>query len=168
MSEQFLTRFEELACEKGAVGARIIKADSIVVEPWVLFKCKYGCEHYGKYHCCPPNTPTPQETKELIACYETALLFQCRENRRPGEFIFDLEREIFLAGYHKAIGLSAGRCRLCEECNLDQCTKPRQARPSMEACGISIFDTVRANDFHIQVLTDRDAVGTWYGLVLIK
>lgn len=168
MSEQPLAKFEKLACEMGAVNAKIIAANSIIVAPWVLFKCRYGCEDYNTNLCCPPNTPTPKETQELIDCYEQALLFQCKPEKKPREIILGLEREIFLAGFYKAIGFSAGKCRLCEQCNLERCVKPELARPSMEACGIDIFGTVRANGFTIEVLKDHTDIGNWYGLVLIE
>lgn len=168
MSEQPLAKFAKLACDMGAVNAKIIAASSIGVAPWVLFKCRYGCEDYNRNLCCPPNTPTPKETQELIDCYEQALLFQCKPEKRPSEVIFDLEREIFLAGYYKAIGLGASRCKLCEECNLEKCIKPERARPAMEACGIDIFGTVKANGMQIEVLKDHSEIGNWYGLVLIE
>lgn len=168
MTEQPLTKFEELACEMGALKAKIIKTDSIKIAPWVLFKCRYGCNNYGNNLCCPPHTPTPKETQELVNCYEHALLFQCGEHKKPREIIFELERQVFLSGYYKTIGLGYGSCKLCEQCNGEKCIKPELARPSMEACGIDIFGTVRANQMDIEVLTDKNASGNYYGLVLIS
>jgi hypothetical protein len=37
----------------------------------------------------------------------------------------------------------------------------------MEACGIDVFATVRANGFAIEVLRDESCRGNYYGLVLI-
>ena len=39
----------------------------------------------------------------------------------PLDVVTTLGREIFLSGYYKAFGLSAGHCRLCEECPLSEC-----------------------------------------------
>lgn len=161
-------RFEKTACDMGAVKAKVIDANTIVVAPWVLFKCRYGCGDYNSNLCCPPNTPTPKETEELIKCFNKALLFQCKQDLKPGKILFNIEREIFLAGFYKAIGLGSGACRVCGECNNDKCIKPEIARPSMEACGIDVFATVRSNGFSIDVLKDGEAEGNWYGLVLIE
>jgi hypothetical protein len=70
-----LARFIDLAKELGAHDAKIIDARTIKTAAWVRMKCRYGCK-YKKVHCCPPNTPTPQETQEIIDCYEVAMLIQ--------------------------------------------------------------------------------------------
>jgi predicted metal-binding protein len=79
-----------------------------------------------------------------------------------------LEREIFLAGYYKALAYGSGPCELCEECNIQQCNHPRRSRPSMESCGIDVYATVRANGFPIEVVKDKTCEQNYYGLVLIK
>jgi hypothetical protein len=38
----------------------------------------------------------------------------------------------------------------------------------MEACGIDVFATARANGFPIEVLTDRSCPENCYGLLLIE
>lgn len=78
-----------------------------------------------------------------------------------------LEREIFLAGYYKALGYGAGPCMLCKECNVQQCVHPEDTRPSMEACGIDVYATVRANGLPIEVVKDETCEENYYGLVLI-
>jgi len=79
-----------------------------------------------------------------------------------------LEREIFLAGYYKAFAFGSGPCRLCEECSLEHCTHADQARPSLEAAGIDVYATARANDFPIEVVRDHASPQNYYGLVLIE
>ena len=79
-----------------------------------------------------------------------------------------LERHIFLAGFYKALAFGAGPCRLCRECNAEVCRHSDKARPSMEACGIDVFATVRANGFSVEVLSDEGDSQDYYGLVLIE
>ena len=38
----------------------------------------------------------------------------------------------------------------------------------MEACGIDVYATARANGYPIQVVRDRDEIPNRYGLVLIE
>jgi predicted metal-binding protein len=87
---------------------------------------------------------------------------------RPSKLIVKLEREIFLSGFYKALGFGAGPCRLCKECNLKECVRPDDARPSMEACGIDVFATARANGFPIEVVRDYSCEQNRYGVVLIE
>jgi predicted metal-binding protein len=159
--------FAHRACDLGADEAKIIPAHTVLTAPWVRMKCHFGCELYGLGYCCPPQTPTPQEMREVIACYEHALLFHCTKRGSLGRIAYELEREIFLRGFYKAFGLGSGPCRICRKCSQKRCTHPEQARPSMEACGIDVFSTVRANGFPIEVLKDEGCQGNYYGLVLI-
>jgi predicted metal-binding protein len=153
--------------ELGAMSAKIVKAATIVTAAWVRIKCQFGCGGYNSNHCCPPATPTPEETQEIIDCYKRALLVHSRGIGSPTEIVATLEREIFLAGFHKAFALGAGPCMICRKCDLKRCKEPEKARPSMEACGIDVYATVRANGYPIEVVKDCSCEGNYYGLVLI-
>jgi predicted metal-binding protein len=155
------------ACEFGAVNAKIVKADSIVTAAWVRMKCQFGCGGYNTSHCCPPRTPTPQQTREVIACYTRALLIHCTGDVSPTPLVTKLEREIFLSGFYKAFGFGAGPCRLCKKCHPEKCARTEDTRPAMEACGIDVYATVRANGFPIEVLKDQTCEENCYGLILI-
>jgi predicted metal-binding protein len=80
-----------------------------------------------------------------------------------------LERELFLAGYYKAFAFGSCPCRACRSCDVMQpCKKPAVARPSMEAVGIDVFATVRANKFRIEVVTSDECQADYCGLVLVE
>ena len=80
-------------------------------------------------------------------------------NKRPTKIVAALEREIFLSGCYKALDFGAGPCRLCKDCNLAGCIRAEDARPAMEACGIDVFATARANGFPIEVVHGRVVCG---------
>ena len=162
-----LNVFVEHARELGADDAKVIDPSSIITAPWVRLKCQFGCGGYGSSLCCPPYSPKPDETRKVIDCYNRAILIHCKENSRSKKIIVELEREIFLSGFYKALGLGDGPCRLCEKCNLEKCTNPRQARPSMEACGIDVYATAHGNGFHIEVVKDRSSDQNYFGVVLV-
>ena len=90
--------------------------------------------------------------------------------REPTRVAVELEREAFLAGYHKAFGLGAGPCSFCRRgCAFEEgCRHPRQARPSMEACGIDVFATARAGGFRVNVVRDHCDAQHYFGLVLVE
>ena len=160
--------FVKKACALGAIEAKVIRADSVVTAPWVRLKCQFGCGGWGSSLCCPPHTPTPEETAKVVACYKRALLIHCKADKRPTKIAAAMEREIFLSGFYKALGFGAGPCRLCKECNFEGCIRADDARPSMEACGIDVFATARANGFPIEVVGDESCEDNYYGLVLIE
>ena len=152
----------------GAVEAKVINASSVVTAGWVRLKCQYGCGGYGSSLCCPPNTPTPEQTQKTIDGYENAILAHFSVNGSATKAMITLERETFLQGYHKAFAFGAGPCLLCKSCREDGCKHPDRARPSMEACGIDVYATARGNGFPIQVVLDESTKQNYYALLLIQ
>lgn len=147
--------------------AKIIPADTIVTAQWVREKCQFGCGGYGRSLTCPPNSPTPEQTSQMLIHYKHALLIHGDMNTPINKIVVRLEKKIFLDGYEKAFGMGGGPCSLCEEC-VEPCRYPEEARPSMEACGIDVFSTVKAHGFPIKVLKDENCEPNYYGLVLIE
>jgi predicted metal-binding protein len=159
---------QELCRSKGAVDSRYIDPASVITAHWVRYKCQYGCSGYGKSPCCPPRSPAPDETKRIVAEYSLGLLVHFKKLSGVTQAIVEIERELFLRNYYKAIGFGGGRCNLCKECSLDECQQPRLARPSMEACGIDVYATARNNGFPIDVVRTREDDQDCYGLLLIE
>ena len=155
------------AIDLGAKEARMIDPGSVITAAWVRIKCQFGCGGYGSNHCCPPFSPTPEETRRVLDGYAKAILVHCRKETRVTRLIVKLEREIFLSGYYKALGFGAGPCCLCRKC-VAECKHPGKTRPSMEACGIDVYATVRANGYPIEVVKDKTCEQNYYGLVLIE
>jgi predicted metal-binding protein len=58
----------------GALEAKIVSPNKVVVEDRVLLKCKAGCDSYGRKFVCPPFTPTPDEFRKMLREYETVLI----------------------------------------------------------------------------------------------
>jgi predicted metal-binding protein len=164
----------------GASDAKIIKSSQVIIRDWVRMKCRYGCDEYGKRLTCPPFSPTPDETRHVLAEYKWAVLlkFNPAQSKKLDQallyeqYIHDLvvkmEREAFLKGYYAAFGLAAGPCPNCKECNLKECKHPYTARPSMEGCGIDVFTTVRNAGFEIKVVQDLNEKPTFYALLLLE
>ena len=64
----------EEARRLGALEAKLITPDKIVVENRVLLKCQYGCDSYGHKFVCPPYTPTPDEFRKILKEYQSVLV----------------------------------------------------------------------------------------------
>ncbi|MCC6446966.1 MAG: DUF2284 domain-containing protein [Armatimonadetes bacterium] len=163
-----LDRYLSRACDLGAVDARQVAPSSVVTGAWVRMKCQYGCGGYGSSLCCPPHTPAPEQTRQVLDEYTKAVLVRCRTGDEAHRVISVLEREVFLDGFYKAFGLGSGPCRLCADCGRERCAHPAEARPSMEACGVDVFATARNAGFPIRVLTSHDCEQDCYGLVLVE
>lgn len=168
----------ERALERGVDGARAVVPGSVVTAEWIRLKCQFGCTGFGRNHCCPPRTPTPELTRKVIDSYQKAILLHRRitggtkrreRTKEFNEIVVRLEIEIFLEGYYKAWSMTSGPCRLCKECDLSSpCKHGMEARPSMEACGVDVFKTVRENGFPIQVVRGFEEEQNIYGIILVE
>ncbi len=167
MAEEY-SSYVRLAVEKGAAEAKVISADSIKTASWTRFRCQYGCANYNTNLCCPPYTPTAEETQKAIDDYRYALLIRFNALGDAKRLVPSIERALFLDGRYKAFGFKGGGCGLCEKCNLKNCIHPTEARPSLEASGIDVYQTARRNGFSIEVLKDKQAKGSFFGIVLIE
>jgi predicted metal-binding protein len=172
---------ERLFREHGCAEFTWIDPKEIVVAQWVRMKCIFGCDDYGANPVCPPNLPSVAECREFIGEYSSAVLFHFPkwvadpEDRHPwvnqlnGE-LSELEREVFLSGYHKAFMLFPGRCQFCSDCPTTkaECRRPEAARPSAEGLGIDVFSTVRKYGLPIKVLSDYTETMNWYAILLLE
>lgn len=163
--------YEELrdkALEMGAKSARIISIDTVVTAPWVRMRCQYGCAGYGRRLSCPPYSPTPEQTQAVLSCYSVGILME-GDMWKVNPVLVEVEREVFLSGYYKAWSLGEGPCHQCEACALRAgCRFPQKLRPSMEASGIDVFQTVRNNGIELDVVKDYDCAAHYFGLVLVE
>jgi len=158
----------QMALDKGALAAKVIDPSTVETGHWVRWKCQFGCGGFGSSLVCPPHTPTPAETRRMLDEHSKAILFESPrgEAKRIAQ---ELERECFLAGHYKALGLGAGPCELCQACAFDEgCRHPQEARPSMEACGIDVFATARKHGFTIDVVRTYKDPQHYYGLVIVE
>ena len=160
-------KYLDMAENLGVSDTRIISSDSVITAEWVRLKCQFGCGVYGQRLTCPPRSPSPETTKKMLADFSSGLLIHGDKYTGISKIVSKLEREIFLDGYHRAFGMGAGPCSLCDGCP-EFCRYPSRARPAMEACGIDVFSTVRANGFSIDVVKTTNCRADYFGLVLIE
>jgi len=166
-----------LAIERGIDGAKVVEPGSVATAEWVRLKCQFGCPGFGRSLCCPPHSPTPEVTRRVIDSYQKAILLHRHIPHVPkrrevakhfNEMVVRLEIDIFLGGYYKAWSMTSGPCRLCKECDVNSdCKHGYEARPSMEACGVDVFQTARENGFPIQVVRTQEEAQNIFGLILV-
>ena len=162
--------FINQAKKMGVKEAKIISPKQIFTSEWVYWKCKFGCGGYGERLTCPPNSPKPKETRDILDGYKTAILLHTpSEYECLKDMVVELEHEAFLSGYYKAFSMGSGPCHLCDECDTESlCNHPREARPSMEACGIDVFKTARTAGYPIEVVKNHTCPQNYYALLLLE
>jgi len=166
------------AVELGADAATPVSASAVIAAEWVRLKCLFGCDEPGVHRTCPPNLPPVETTRRLLGEFHRAVLLEVgpirgeensdRESRRINDAALALERDLFLAGFHKAWTMGCGPCDICNACSEGKdCPTPEKARPSMEGCGVDVFATVRNAGRTIEVVKDEDDEYRFFALVLV-
>jgi predicted metal-binding protein len=179
VADSDLVKYCAQAIEAGATHAKQIHPSSVVTAPWVRLKCQFGCPGYGRSHCCPPHTPTAEQTRSILDGYRRAILFHveitAKEEREKDylnylDRLVELEGDLFKGQYYRAFLFLAGPCRQCKKCAALEgklCASPWKARPSMEGCGIDVYQTARNNGFSIHALSERTDPGNRYCLMMV-
>jgi predicted metal-binding protein/predicted nucleotidyltransferase len=154
--------------ELGTIEAKAIEPSSVVTAAWVRSKCQFDCPGYSASRCCPPNTPTAEQTRKTLDGYGAAILAHFRQSASATASMAALQREAFLRGHFKALAFGAGPCEPCTSRPEGGCRHPDRARPSIEACGIGWFATARANGYPVEVVVDDRSQQNYYGLLLVE
>lgn len=181
-----LNNYCKEAISAGAAHALITNPGLVVTAPWVQWKCRFGCEDYGKWYCCSPNAPTWEQTRQVLDSYNRLILlhFQYRfqshtwppegedfqKLKKHADYIISLERELFLDGFYRAFTLSHDPCQRCKKCapmEGQPCTFPEKIRPSAEGVGIDVYQTARNHNLPIHVIKNEAEVCNFYALVLV-
>jgi len=149
-----------------------IDKQAIHIADWTDLRCQFGCDRYGQGHC-PPNSPSPQKTREVLQDFSHALLLEAEPpGKRFQRQVLKAEREAFLAGYHKAFAYWAGPCLLCDLCAASvpngKCCNTRDARPSMEGAGIDVYETVRRAGLNLRIVRDKGEYVRYFALLLLE
>jgi predicted metal-binding protein len=123
-------------------------------------------------------SPSPSATADKDLAWEAAN----KAKTDLQKLICDMEKKAFLSGSPKAFGMASSPCHLCKTCAAEErldrglsvsrsdiafCRHRSLVRPSMEACGIDVFSTVKNAGYNPGVLTSYSQDLDVYGLVLL-
>jgi len=146
-----------------------LRTEQIHIADWTDVRCRFGCERYGCPHC-PPHSPSPDKTREMVKDFKKALLLEGEPPTRGFQMrVLQAERAAFKAGFHKAFSYWAGPCSLCESCTPNGCcTNKSITRPSMEGAGIDVFETARNAGAQLRTLEQKDEFVKYFALLLLE
>ncbi len=159
----------DVALSLGCVEAKIIPTKNIMLGNWVKLQCQYGCSHFGKLFTCPPCTPNADDMSDILMDYQQALLIKASSAKDVHKIVLSLESRLKTQGEYKAFGLEALPCDLCEVCTVEtQCQFPEEARPTLQACGIDVPQTVSGTGWDVATEHSPCSEAYPFGMVLIN
>lgn len=164
-----LQELQRAALRLGFSAAVPTPPETVPVHEWVREKCRFGCSEYNTCIAHRQDDIGPDRMRLILAEYGSALTVAgappLREFRQR---LLDLEKTAFLANHHKALVFAAGPCCVCPDCTPDECRHPDQARPSLEACGVDVYELAELAGLPLKVLKSRDEPVGYIGLLLIE
>lgn len=160
-----IKKYYQLAMGLGMHKVALIGQEDLVFDERVRLKCQIPlCKNFGVCGSCPPNLPSVDQLKSAFSKYSIGLLL-IREydtskvlsaeftgtQKEMFEAVGRIELEAHRDGYELALGLANGSCKklFCgdRDCEVirgnGKCRAPLKARPSMEACGIWVYEMMR-------------------------
>ena len=171
---------EKYLIEKGLNDFKWINPKDIIVAQWVRVKCEFGCADYG-LGTCPPNTPTVNECDSFFKEYEKGLIIRLSKSADKDKYpsawsnemtnkLLEMERTIFLDGFHKVFLLNQTCCCLCSDCsgNRFDCKDKKNSRPSPEAFAVDVYQTVRNSGLDINVVKENPSEMHRIAILLIE
>ncbi|ACB85735.1 DUF2284 domain-containing protein [Natranaerobius thermophilus] len=172
---------EDLINKYGFQDYKWIDSKEIVVKQWVRFKCLFMCDTYGTKAVCPPNMPTVQECEKFFSEYSKAVILRIQVPAYHGDKdsevfreidknLIELEKEIFYAGYYKVMAFLATICYQCQDCprEMTDCVYKQWSRPTPEALGVDVFETVKKVGYPIEVLSNYQQQMNRYAIIMIE
>lgn len=173
-------KIELMFIDHGFSDFKWINPKDIVVAHWVRTKCMFGCSDYG-LGACPPNTPSVKNCKKFFKEYHRGMVIRLNtfadKNSYPADWskevtnkLLDIEKEVFLSGYHKAFLLNQTCCSLCKECpgNRIDCNDKTRSRPSPESFAVDVYQTVRNVGLDINVIAENPSEINRIAILLIE
>ena len=175
-------KLREAVLKAGAGKAAVIPGSKIVTSETFREICAgNGCGRYGRCWMCPPDIGEISDLIETVKSFPRALLYQ---NIFELEDSFDIEgmersaklhgrisrqvekavKPLLPEGYLHLINGGCGYCETCAKAEDRPCVSPENAMPSMEGCGIDVYQT--AKDTDLKYINGQDTV-TFFSIILL-
>ena len=154
-------RLAAMAAEAGFTHSAPLDVSTLELRDEVRAMCSANtCRAYGRNWSCPPACGELEDLRQKFAQYSRGLLVQTVgevEDSMDFEGMMEAEaahKEHFAALHEKLLetwpgllALGAGTCTRCKACTYPDapCRFPDRRVSSMEACGLVVMDTCKAN-----------------------
>lgn len=157
-----MDQLNALATESGFTHCGPLDASTIELKDEVRAMCNANaCRVYGKNWSCPPACGELPELRERINQYHSGILVQTvgdvedsmdfegmMEAQEAHKEHFEAMHEELLKTWPNLLALGAGTCTRCKECTYPDapCRFPEKRVSSMEAYGMVVMETCKANN----------------------
>lgn len=139
--------------EYGFREAKFIHTPQIICSHSDRLRCQYLCSQQRQSALCPPFSPTNTDTQRSLEEYRFGLFIRTEAQpegdprglpwREFQDAVLSAERECFIRGYSRAFAIGIGNCIHQHHGDAYRpCDYPDKARPTLEAIGVNLTDTL--------------------------
>ncbi|MGF1571701.1 MAG: DUF2284 domain-containing protein [Sumerlaeia bacterium] len=163
----------------GLSGTKFLYTKNIVLSGCSRMRCNFDCLCDEKKYFHPPHTPSVDECHALFTEYRFGLLFRQEVEAKPTpslskwtEFaahIRGIERQCFLDGYPRALAIAIGTCQYLHRTDdFRPCDYPEKHRPTFEALGIELLNTLEFVAWHDFAHRNDDEPYQLFALLMLE
>ncbi|MDX1972971.1 MAG: DUF2284 domain-containing protein [Candidatus Sumerlaeia bacterium] len=157
--ERFIRLLMQNPEDFGLSGTRFLYTKNVVLSGCSRMRCNFDCLCNEKQYFHPPQTPSVEECRQLFTEYRYGLMFRKEVPCEPtpelsvwadfANMIRGIERQCFLDGYPRALAMAVGTCQyLHRNDSFRPCLYPNKHRPTFEALGIELLNTLEFLAWH--------------------
>lgn len=178
--EKYIARVLNTPREFGFDEIKFIHSPQIQTARWTRLRCQYHCQKTAPSELTPPHSPTAVEMQSMIDEFKFGLMVRREEPvpfpEPPGQLwarfqdaLIEAENESFIRGYKRAFAIAAGNCQFCHhDDSLRPCEYEGKKRPTLEAVGINLADTLAMIAWDHYLLRDPGDPFQMFGLLLLE
>ncbi|MCB2155118.1 DUF2284 domain-containing protein [bacterium] len=177
--ERYVARIMNDPAVFGLTEAKFIYSSQIFVNRSVRLRCQFTCDETRQSDLTPPYSPTVEETREMLGEYKYGLIVRLEEpfGQRDhlkvwSDFsgtVLHTEKECLKRGYPRAFALAIGTCLyLHHDDRFRPCEFPGKQRPTLEALGIELKDTLEMVHWGDLINRDEDDPFQLFGVLLLE
>jgi predicted metal-binding protein len=177
--ERFIARVMQNPEGFGLSEAKFIHTPQVFTSPSVRLRCQYHCSQMRQSDFVPPHTPRHDETRQILDEYKYGLMLRREEpfGQRPAgqmwqEFTANLlriETESQVRGYTRAFAIGIGNCLyLHHDDSLRPCDFPEKRRPTLEALGVELHETLEMILWHQHLVRTAEEPFQMFALLLLE
>ncbi|MCC6546974.1 DUF2284 domain-containing protein [Candidatus Sumerlaeota bacterium] len=180
MRERYIARLMSEPWQQNFTAIKFVHMPQIVVNPWVRQRCQFLCTQSRQSDLCPPFSPNAAETAKVLEDYKFGLMIRREETvpftrevrevwREFQDALVEVENESFVRGYGKAFAMATGNCVFCHhDDSLRPCEFIGKRRPTMEAIGINLYDTLDMIGWRDMLFREVEEPLNLFGLLLLE
>ena len=180
MREKYIARLINEPKPSGFTEVKMVNAPQIATARWMRQRCWYLCEASHEVDTVPPLSPSADETQAVLEEFRFGLMiskevgFPFPQNFDPVWLDFqrsltNAENQAFVRGYGKAFLIGSGNCLFGHhDDSLRPCRFAGKKRPTMEAVGINLHETLNMIGWDDLRVRDPHEPFQMFGLLLLE